>query len=52
MLLVNVLTLLKSVTCMLLLYIHAGLGNKYNGQESEPELLDLLDEVVSEVATI
>lgn len=49
MLLVNVLTLLKSVTCMLLVCIHAGLGNKYNGQESEPELSDLLDEVASKV---
>ena len=49
MLLVNVLTLLKSAACTLLLYIHAGLGNKYTGQESEPELSDLLDEVASEV---
>ena len=49
MLLVNVLTLLKSAACMLLLCIHAGLGNKYNGQESEPELSDLLDEVASKV---
>ena len=47
--LVNVLTLLKSVTCIFLLCVHAGLGNKYNGQESEPELLDLLDEVASKV---
>ena len=38
MLLVNVLTLLKSATCMLLQCIHVGLGNKYSGQESEPEL--------------
>ena len=46
MLLVNVLTLLKSAAYTLLLYIHAGM---YTRQESEPELSNLLDEVASKV---